>query len=130
MSLVKITLYLKEPEFESKAYVFDKRARLILGRARDCDFRLPNDFWHSDVSRHHCLLEIDPPSVRAQDLGSRNGTFVNGDKIGQRPGAEPPGNLYPRGNPGRELKDGDQLRMASSVVNIAISSGDKDSKLN
>src|SRR5258708_31848228 len=35
------------------------------------------------ISRHHCLLEIDPPAVRIHDLGSTNGTYVNGVKIRQ-----------------------------------------------
>ena len=30
------------------------------------------------VSRHHFLLEISPPTVRLRDLGSLNGTNVNG----------------------------------------------------
>ncbi|KYC36281.1 hypothetical protein WA1_52005 [Scytonema hofmannii PCC 7110] len=35
-------------------------------------------------SRYHCLLDINPPDIRVRDFGSRNGTYVNGKKIGQR----------------------------------------------
>jgi pSer/pThr/pTyr-binding forkhead associated (FHA) protein len=124
MSSVKLILTVKQPGFESKEYIFDRRTRLVLGRAEDCDFQLPNDIGHTDISRHHCLLEIDPPAVRAQDLGSRNGTYVNDDKIGQRPIKQFAEEPLPGEYPVRELKDGDQLRMASTIVNIGIVSKD------
>ena len=63
-------------------YVFDERSTCLIGRGEDCDPRLPSDDAHRSVSRHHCLLDINPPDVRVRDLGSRNGTFVNGLKIG------------------------------------------------
>lgn len=31
------------------------------------------------MSRHHFLIEINPPQVIARDLGSMNGTFLNGE---------------------------------------------------
>ena len=52
-----------------------------LGRARECDVSLhgtPPDQW---ISRRHCQLHVDPPTVRVQDLCSRNGTFVNGQPV-------------------------------------------------
>jgi pSer/pThr/pTyr-binding forkhead associated (FHA) protein len=33
------------------------------------------------ISRHHCQLEIDPPLVQIGDLGSSNGTYINGRKV-------------------------------------------------
>jgi pSer/pThr/pTyr-binding forkhead associated (FHA) protein len=33
------------------------------------------------ISRHHCQLDIDPPSVLIQDLGSFNGTYLNGKEV-------------------------------------------------
>jgi DNA-binding winged helix-turn-helix (wHTH) protein len=36
---------------------------------------------HPSVSRHHASLSIEPGRVRLQDLGSRNGTFLNGRRI-------------------------------------------------
>ena len=36
------------------------------------------------VSRSHCLLEIDPTHVTVRDLGSLNGTYLNGENISFR----------------------------------------------
>jgi pSer/pThr/pTyr-binding forkhead associated (FHA) protein len=33
------------------------------------------------VSRHHCALLLDDYTVRIRDLGSKNGTFVNGRRL-------------------------------------------------
>jgi pSer/pThr/pTyr-binding forkhead associated (FHA) protein len=33
------------------------------------------------ISRHHCELAIDPPTIRVQDLGSQNGTYINGKPV-------------------------------------------------
>jgi pSer/pThr/pTyr-binding forkhead associated (FHA) protein len=52
-------------------------ARLLVGRDTDCDLRPPREF----VSRHHCVFLVDDFTVRIRDLGSKNGTFVNGHRI-------------------------------------------------
>jgi pSer/pThr/pTyr-binding forkhead associated (FHA) protein len=54
------------------------RGKLIIGRAADCDLRLLSDC----VSAYHCVLLLDECTLRIRDLGSKNGTFVNGRKIG------------------------------------------------
>lgn len=51
--------------------------RLVVGREPDCNLRLPCEF----VSRHHCALQRDDFALRIRDLGSKNGTFVNGHRI-------------------------------------------------
>ena len=37
-----------------------------------------------DVSRHHARVDVDGPRVFIEDLGSKNGTFVNGERIRNR----------------------------------------------
>jgi pSer/pThr/pTyr-binding forkhead associated (FHA) protein len=51
--------------------------RLLVGRETDCDLRPVGEF----VSRHHCALAFDGFTLRILDLGSKNGTFVNGHRI-------------------------------------------------
>jgi len=52
--------------------------KLVVGRGEDCDLQLLSAF----VSTHHCILLFDDRTLRIRDLGSKNGTFVNGHQIG------------------------------------------------
>jgi pSer/pThr/pTyr-binding forkhead associated (FHA) protein len=52
--------------------------KLIIGREEDCHLRPDSEF----ISRHHCVLLLDDYTLRVRDLGSKNGTFVNGDRVG------------------------------------------------
>jgi len=53
------------------------RKRLRVGRRDGCDIVLP----FSNVSGHHCLLELEEGYWFVRDLNSRNGVKVNGQKI-------------------------------------------------
>jgi pSer/pThr/pTyr-binding forkhead associated (FHA) protein len=53
--------------------------KLIIGREEDCHLRPPSEF----ISRHHCVLLLDAYTLRIRDLGSKNGTYVNGRRIGK-----------------------------------------------
>ena len=53
------------------------RRTLLIGRETDCQLRPSSEL----VSRHHCVFSIDDYAVRLRDLGSTNGTMVNGERI-------------------------------------------------
>lgn len=56
--------------------------KFLIGREQDCHLRPNNE----SISRHHCVLNLDDYGVRIRDLGSTNGTFVNGKRVqGQVP---------------------------------------------
>ncbi|HKI35786.1 MAG TPA: protein kinase [Gemmataceae bacterium] len=108
---------------QGRQVVFTERASCILGRDDDCDPHFPTDSKehevHRLISRHHCLIDVNPPDVCVRDLGSRNGTFVNDDMIGQRKTEEERGKPLPE----RALKDGDELRLGhreSAVFRVSI----------
>lgn len=61
-----------------KVFRIDK-PRVILGRGAGCDIQLTD----SEVSRRHAMLEIRGDEVSIKDLGSTNGTFVDGVKVNQ-----------------------------------------------
>jgi pSer/pThr/pTyr-binding forkhead associated (FHA) protein len=63
------------------------RPLTLVGRHSDCDVRLESQ----RVSRHHCCLAMMCDGVAVRDLGSTNGTRINGRRITEgwlRPGDE------------------------------------------
>jgi len=52
---------------------------VTIGRGDTCHIQLDDEL----ISREHCRLQITRDIVRVVDLGSRNGTFVNGARVQQ-----------------------------------------------
>jgi eukaryotic-like serine/threonine-protein kinase len=98
-----ITLLVTEGNVEKKAYTFDEPTTILIGRAPDCDIQLPAEQGNSDVSRHHCLLEINPPRVYLRDLNSLNGTYVNCKQIEEM-----------------ELKHGDEVFVGHVAFHVGV----------
>ena len=74
----------------------------VIGRSAQCDIRL------DDIasSRRHAQLIVGatPNTVHIEDLGSRNGTFVNEVRIAER----------------RRLRDGGEIRIGASVYRASL----------
>jgi len=116
---VKIILRFTNGTLQGRKHEFTQSTRCLIGRSSDCDIQLPTTLEFMEVSRHHCVLKIDPPSLEVRDLGSRNGTFINGENIGQRrsrefPGASEEGTWH-------TLKEGDELRLGSLILRVEVS---------
>ncbi|MGY1807566.1 FhaA domain-containing protein [Blastococcus sp. SYSU D00669] len=69
--------------------------RNVIGRGTEADIRLPD----TGVSRKHVDVVLDNGTAVAEDLGSTNGTLVNGRRINRQP-----------------LADGDVIRIGHSVL--------------
>ncbi|MDT9687359.1 protein kinase [Streptomyces sp. P9(2023)] len=115
-----VTLTLVEGRLDPDRYVFDERTTCVIGRSKDCSPRLPSDEHHDTVSRHHCLLDINPPDIRVRDFGSLNGTYVNGKKIGQRESHQTPQEGAAMAFPEHDLADGDEIRLGETVFRVDI----------
>jgi pSer/pThr/pTyr-binding forkhead associated (FHA) protein len=120
MSTSKVILSIVQGTNHGVNYVFGEPAQCLIGRAPDCDIRLPSDPINGNASRYHSLLIIDPPRLRALDLGSLNGTYVNGKLIGKRCTRDPSDTALLTTSENRDLKDGDELRVGSTVLRVAI----------
>lgn len=99
-------------------YLFKEPAQYVLGRAPDCDIRLSSDPANVKVSRYHCKFIVDSTHVCVTDLGSLNGTYVNGKLIGKRSSQEagdPPLRIKSEEH---ELHDGDEVRVGSTVFRV------------
>jgi hypothetical protein len=69
---------------------------LMIGRGSGCQLVLEDAL----VSRKHARIEVRPDSATLHDLGSVNGVFVNGDRMG----------------PEHELKDGDRITIGQQEI--------------
>ena len=52
---------------------------VVIGRAPECDISVPAD----EISRRHALVKPTPDGLSVEDLGSSNGTYVNGKRVQQ-----------------------------------------------
>ncbi len=124
MSAAQVMITLADPNFGTRHYVFREPEVCIVGRDQDCDIQVPSDDKHLNISRHHCLLLINPPRVRVRDLGSMNGTFVNGVPIGPRHAASseagPTDDTKEENRAATKLKPGDEVRLAQSAVRLKV----------
>ncbi len=68
-------LTVKEGKHPGRTFLIAKGARKTLGRAPDCDIRLPDQ----GVSRHHCTIDNTGDGLQVTDLQSANGTYINGE---------------------------------------------------
>src|SRR6476619_1774654 len=103
----------------NQGYVFDQRAHCVAGRGPDCAVRLSGEVRDMQISRHHCLLNIDPPYVQVADLDSRNGTYVNGKRVEKCRNCTA-GNQSLAGCAGAVLQDGDILTIGGSSFWVSI----------
>ena len=76
---------------------------IIIGRSSDLDMVLVEDM----VSRRHAKISSTDGDVYIQDMGSTNGTFVNGEKIAGR----------------AQLHEGDRILVGTSIIKVVAVEG-------
>ena len=102
---------------KGQRFVFEKPDRFLFGRALDARVSLPNDPY---VSRQHFLLEISPPACKVTDLGSKNGTFVNGVRYGGRKAPSEGVQQAPEGVRDVALNNGDKIVVGDTQMKVLI----------
>ncbi|MBR8840456.1 MAG: protein kinase [Stigonema ocellatum SAG 48.90 = DSM 106950] len=117
--LTKVTLTITEGSLKGQEFIFDSRTICVIGRAKDCNPQLPDDEAHKTISRYHCLLDINPPDIRVRDFGSKNGTYVNDTKIGQRQPDQTPEEGAKLTFPEYDLHTGDEIKLGNTVFAVS-----------
>ncbi len=80
-----------------------KKDEFVIGRAADCTLRAGSDA----ISRRHCAIIVERTRILVRDLGSRNGTFVNDQRIEED----------------AELKSGDEVRVGPLRFQVLANRG-------
>lgn len=65
---------------KGERYCFPESMPTTLGRAANCDICFCGHDRDLCISRRHCRLTFLPPELLVEDLGSANGTYVNGHR--------------------------------------------------
>jgi hypothetical protein len=78
---------------------------IIIGRSSELDMVLVEDM----VSRKHARISVQGDQIWIEDLGSTNGTFVNGEKIKRS-----------------RLKEGDRVLIGTSILKLIASDAPHD----
>src|SRR2546423_6817727 len=99
---MRVTLRVLEGPYSGREFTFEQHETFLIGRSDTAHLYLPNDRF---FSRHHCLLEIAPPELFLRDLGSTNGTFVNGQKVSE---------VF--------LRSGDRIQGGQTVLEVQVTS--------
>lgn len=101
-----------------KRFVFDEHDVFVFGRASDCHIQIPQN--DATASRHHFILEANPPDAVVRDLGSLNGTWVNGVKHGGREKGASPEHGAERKYPQVILRHGDKIQVGETILAVTL----------
>jgi hypothetical protein len=84
-------------KYQGGEYPLGQQPEIIVGRSSDLDMVLVEDM----VSRRHARIACTENAILIEDLGSTNGTFVNGEKITRA-----------------SLKEGDRVLIGTSILKV------------
>lgn len=113
---VEVRLRIVDGPQAGREFVFDAHDTFVFGRAPDCHCSVPDDRY---ISARHFLVEVNPPDAVIRDLGSKNGTRVNGVVSGQRARGEAQDAAAARSLV-VALKDGDRIKAGVSEFQVSI----------
>ena len=105
---MRVTLRVMAGPQVGRVFTFDQHETFMIGRSEAAHFCLPHDRF---FSRHHCLLEIAPPQCFLRDLGSTNGTFVNGIRVETA-----------------HLKSGDRIQGGETVLEVQVTTDSRSTE--
>jgi pSer/pThr/pTyr-binding forkhead associated (FHA) protein len=112
----QVSLEIVEGRCKGQRFEFAEHDTFMIGRAADCQCVVTGD---NTFSRHHLFLEVNQSNVTLKDLGSLNGTSVNGRRIYAGRGQDlDPGKAEPSQPEG--LRDGDRIEAGNNVMILRI----------
>ncbi len=98
---MRVTLTVIAGPHAGRTFSFDRHDTFLVGRSCHAHFQLPEKDRY--FSRVHFMMEVNPPQCRLIDMGSHNGTYVNGQRVLSS-----------------DLSDGDEIRAGHTVIRLNV----------
>jgi serine/threonine-protein kinase len=98
---MKITLRVIAGPHKGRKFAFGGHDTFLVGRSKRAHFRLATKDKY--FSRIHFMVEVNPPQCRLMDMGSRNGTYVNDQKVSRA-----------------DLRAGDRIRAGRTILVLSM----------
>src|SRR5436305_201118 len=98
---MRITLSVETGPHAGKVFSFNGHDMFLVGRSKNAHFRFDRQDMY--FSRLHFMVEVNPPLCRILDMNSRNGTYVNGQRV-----------------QAAELHDGDLVKAGHTTLRVAL----------
>ncbi len=114
----QVIIEVVDKSLRGKRWVFEEHDAFVFGRSSDCHIQIPPQ--DATASRHHFILEVNPPDVAIRDLGSRNGTWVNGVKHGGREKSATPEQAAQHSFPEVTLRHGDKIQVGKTILMVSV----------
>lgn len=96
-----LTLAVTDGPHTGASFTFHEHELFVVGRSENAHFRLPAK--DQTLSRYQFLVEVSPPDCRLVDMGSTNGTKVNGKRVGTA-----------------DLSDGDVVKAGMTTFRVSL----------
>jgi len=90
-------------KYQGGEFPLKAEKQIVIGRSSELDMVLVEDM----VSRKHAKISFSDGKITIEDLGSTNGTFVNGEKVKQA-----------------RLKEGDRILIGTSILKLVHQGAD------
>ncbi len=89
-------------KYQGGEFPLPQQGEIVIGRSSELDMVLVEDM----VSRRHARITVEDGEVFLEDLGSTNGSFVNGEKITKT-----------------KLAEGDRVLIGTSIIKVIVAEG-------
>lgn len=103
---MRVVLDVTEGPGEGRQFSFERHDVFLVGRSPRCHFSVGGDL---DCSRVHMLMVLSPPICQLRDLGSTNGTYVNGEPVREA-----------------VLNDGDVVTAGQTAIRVTVEGDDHE----
>src|SRR6187431_3444896 len=98
---MRLALRFISGKYQGGEFPLEENREIVIGRSSDLDMVLVEEM----VSRRHARILLEDAVISIEDLGSTNGTFVNGEKIQKG-----------------VLKEGDRILIGTSILKVVPAS--------